>query len=331
MNQTEVICPEVQGDSGFQVDQLAGEGQGEPVKSSNLHSQRQILPLDIGRTDLAVIRNPNDICDFRPRYARWRIAARARILRGVKLGDGGIRGSIAKVATDGRTIVSPGISTDLCRPFNAVTQILDESVRIDRITLPDVEGGDELGYGVQGNICVLVPKFRVGFPLVGFHHALFFADERPDFITLDGFTANAVHLRLHHLFALGADLDQELHDRFLVHASHADNGADRTALGERGDNSELLFWLQDIHGTSLAGDPGRCIVRITLAGVIRFDLRGTYRVAAAWCYKHWAANLQTMVPGVSFELTTYGLAIASLSPFELPRHSSSSTKFPIHK
>ena len=38
-----------------------------------------------------------------------------------------------------------------------------------------------------------------------------------------------------------------------------------------------------------------------------------------------------MVPGVSLELTTYGLAIASLFPLELPRHSSPSHSllFPI--
>lgn len=57
MNQTEVIRPEIERYSGFQVRQLARKGQGEPVKSSNLHPQRQILPFDVGRTHLAVVRD----------------------------------------------------------------------------------------------------------------------------------------------------------------------------------------------------------------------------------------------------------------------------------
>jgi hypothetical protein len=36
------------------------------MKSGNLHSQRQILPLDIGRTDLAVIGNAKNFRDLRP-------------------------------------------------------------------------------------------------------------------------------------------------------------------------------------------------------------------------------------------------------------------------
>ena len=79
MNQTEVIAPEVQRDSSFQIGQLTREGQGETVKSSNLHSQRQILPFDVGRTDLAVIRDAQHFCDLGSRYARRGIAAWAWI------------------------------------------------------------------------------------------------------------------------------------------------------------------------------------------------------------------------------------------------------------
>ena len=80
---------------------------------------------------------------------------------------------------------------------------------------------------------VLVAKFRIRFPFGGFHYALRFAHEGPNLITFDRLTANAAHLFLHRLFALRADLHQELHDGFLVYAGHADSGADRTAFGER--------------------------------------------------------------------------------------------------
>jgi hypothetical protein len=65
MNQTKIVRPEVQCHSGFQIGQLAREGQGEAVKSSNLHSQRQILSLHVGRANLAVVGNAKDFRDLR--------------------------------------------------------------------------------------------------------------------------------------------------------------------------------------------------------------------------------------------------------------------------
>jgi hypothetical protein len=65
MNQTKIVRPEVQRHSSFEIGQLAGKGQCQPMKSGNLHSQRQILPLDIERTDLAVIGNAKDFRDLR--------------------------------------------------------------------------------------------------------------------------------------------------------------------------------------------------------------------------------------------------------------------------
>lgn len=127
MNQTEVVGPKVQGHGSLQIGQFAREGQGEAVKSSNLHSQRQILPLDIGRTDFAVIRYAQDFRDLRPRHARRGIAAWSRVLRGVQLSDGGIRSTVAKETVNGWTIRAPRIGTHLRRTVNALAQILDEA------------------------------------------------------------------------------------------------------------------------------------------------------------------------------------------------------------
>jgi len=140
MNQAEVIAPEIERHSGFQIGQLAGEGQGEPVKSRNFHSQRQILSFDVGRTDFAVIGDSQHFRDLRSRHARRRVVARARVLRGIQLGDSGIRRPIAEETTNSRTIGAPGIGTDLSSPVNAATQIRDELVRIDRIPLANMEG-----------------------------------------------------------------------------------------------------------------------------------------------------------------------------------------------
>ena len=76
----------------------------------------------------------------------------------------------------------------------------------------------------------------------------------------------SAHPLIHHLLTAGSHFHQEPHDGFLMHASHANNGADRAALGESRDNRELLFCFQHVHGTSLDGDPGRCIIRLTRPG-----------------------------------------------------------------
>lgn len=119
-------------------------------------------------------------------------------------------------------------------------QVLNELMCIDGIALAHMKCRNHFADGIEGNIGVLVAKFGILFPLSGFHRTLFLANERPNLIAFDGPTANAVHLLLHHLFALRADLHQELHDGFIVYTSHAYNGADRTALGKSGDNSEFF-------------------------------------------------------------------------------------------
>lgn len=87
MNQVEIIGPKIQGNCSFEIGQFLGEGQGKPVKSSNLHSERQILAFDVRSANLAVIRNAKDFGNFRSRHTRRRVATSAWVLRCVKLRD----------------------------------------------------------------------------------------------------------------------------------------------------------------------------------------------------------------------------------------------------
>ena len=57
MNTAEVVIREVQGDSGFQILQLARESVGEPRQSPQLHSHGQILPFHIAGRDVFGIGN----------------------------------------------------------------------------------------------------------------------------------------------------------------------------------------------------------------------------------------------------------------------------------
>lgn len=149
MNQTEVIRPKIECNGGLQVRQLAGECQRQAMKPCNLHSDRQILPLHIGCTHLTVIRNAKDLRDLGSRHARRRIPTGSSIFSRVELGDFGIGGTIPKTLTNGGTIRSPGIGTDLRRAFNASAQIGNESMGIDRVTFADMKGRNELRFVVQ--------------------------------------------------------------------------------------------------------------------------------------------------------------------------------------
>ena len=198
MNQAEVVRPEVESYSGLQIGQFEREGQCEPVKLRNFHPQRQILPLHIGDTDLTLIGNTQDFSDFRSRNS-WRdVASRSGVLRAIEFRDDGVGRTIPETLPDGRTIRSPRVGINLRRTFNASAQIGNEDAGINRVTFADMEGGDELRFGVQGNVGVLATKFRIAFSFVGFHHPLFLANERPDFITLDRLTANPIHHLFHH-------------------------------------------------------------------------------------------------------------------------------------
>ena len=230
MNQAEVIAPEVQRNSGFQIGQFAREGQGETMKSSNLHPQRQILTFNKGRTDLTVVRDAQDFCNHRTGHLRRGITAWSWVGRSVKLSDLGIGGTIAEVPRNGRTIGPPGIGTDLRSAVNAAAQILDEVMRIDRIALAHMEGGNDLGNRIKRNVGVGIPKFRIGLSFAGLHDAFLLAHEGPNFIAFDGLTANAAHSFIHHLPTAGSYLYQELHDRFLVYAGHADKWSGSSSL-----------------------------------------------------------------------------------------------------
>ncbi len=51
-----------------------------------------------------------------------------------------LSGSVAKVSTNGRTVGSPGIGTNLGRPVNPPAQVLNELMRIDGIALAHMKG-----------------------------------------------------------------------------------------------------------------------------------------------------------------------------------------------
>ena len=74
------------------------------------------------------------------------------------------------------------------------------------------------------------------------------ADIGPQLVAFDPVRANADHHAVVQFGAATTDLKGELADRLAIDAGNAGNGADAEAFGQGGDDFNLLFAGEDIHG-----------------------------------------------------------------------------------
>lgn len=95
------------------------------------------------------------------------------------------------------------------------------------ITLPDREGWNELGFGVQGHEDVLVVYVK---PLRGKNKFLLLLNERPDLIHLHEFAGKPAHSRFEKLLASVAYSIHQAEDSVTVDTSHSLNAADAGAF-----------------------------------------------------------------------------------------------------
>src|SRR5579863_9450057 len=81
------------------------------------------------------------------------------------------------------------------------------------------------------------------------------ADIGPQFIALDPVHPDADHHSVMQFGAAATDLISEFADRFAVDASNAGHGTNAQAFGQSGDDGDLLFTRENIHG---GPNPTRC-------------------------------------------------------------------------
>ena len=77
MDANEVVIGEIQGKSRIVVLPLFAESVGQPGESANLHSHRQVLTLDMRRSNLARVGLPDDWDNLRCYHFRGRVAVLA--------------------------------------------------------------------------------------------------------------------------------------------------------------------------------------------------------------------------------------------------------------
>ena len=91
---------------------------------------------------------------------------------------------------------------------------------------------------------------RVLVALVALDLLLLFADIAPDFVKLDPADAQANHHAVMQFGTAAPDALAKAHDGVAVDAGQALGGADALALGETGDDCNLLVAGKDIHGAN---------------------------------------------------------------------------------
>jgi hypothetical protein len=98
----------------------------------------------------------------------------------------------------------------------------------------------------------MIPSIETGWPKEGHYPGLnlvaLLADVAPYLVKLDPIDADIPHKCVVELCAAYADGNTKAHDRVSVNASQPLGGTDRTAFGERGDNGDLFFASEYVHG-----------------------------------------------------------------------------------
>ena len=118
---------------------------------------------------------------------------------------------------------------------------------------------------------------------------------------------------------------------FLWKLVNKDNGADRSNLQSKSEITASFFSAFSTHGTSpdQVGKDAYTPDYLCRCNPVSAFTRSSSGCSCPVLQALGSQSTSSVARGVSFELTTYGLAIASLSPFELPRHSIFPASFTI--
>src|SRR5215831_62798 len=138
MNTTEVVPHDKERYSSFQHRELLTDGVGLSRKAPNVHSYAQIRPFDVGSRDVFPIR----ISSFDVRYGSNNSSATvplwACLGTPVNLPQLRVMHVTAVPFFDCSDVASQSVTGDLVNPKRSLAQIVNELVRADRVSRPNV-------------------------------------------------------------------------------------------------------------------------------------------------------------------------------------------------
>src|SRR5688500_15429599 len=147
---------EVEAENGRVVGNLAAETVGQPRESSQLHSEGQVVPLNVTRAHSVEIRVALDrlAADFG--YLAGRV--RASVAYVAEYLDEHAEIGVREVAADENFVGRPAVGRDLeIRAVARAGQLLNECASLGRIPRAQVPGQRQLARALQADVTVAVP------------------------------------------------------------------------------------------------------------------------------------------------------------------------------
>lgn len=141
----------------------------------------------------------------------------------------------------------------------AAGEVFKEQVCVLLRAVANVEGGDELGLGINRNPRPDGADFIASALHIG--RLLLHADEAPRFVQLDNLAVQRAETFVHDLSATFTHADAKAHDRVTMDARHALNASDAVAFAKHGDGYGFLFGSEVIGHFRLVFEYGMTIFK----------------------------------------------------------------------
>lgn len=217
MYPAKIVVGEMQLTGCFQIIELLRKSIGQPRKTADCLPHRKVLPFDETGRDVAHVWPPIPYFYYRLYHRRWRVPTSAVMLSVVAV----YLYQLCEVCLSRKNIfhafaveVKP-IGRDLQAMFggHTVAKGRQESVSSFAIALANCVRRNQFCVGINRHEDPSIPYF---WRVLCFYMTLFLLAERPDFIRLNPFAGQVLHLGFHQSYATFASQHQQTHNRIAV-------------------------------------------------------------------------------------------------------------------
>lgn len=236
----------------FVVLDFLGERVGQSGETAHPHPHRKIGALDVAGRDVFGVRVTHNLSNLRADNHGRTVAPLPFWGRSINLVEHGVIDAIpAKRILNGEQIDLVGVGRKLDTADKAPLQILEKDSGRLPAPIPDEEGGDEFGIGINRRPSPDVTDLTL-FALGCLDLSLLHSDEAPNLVALDA-GARKIDQRLLLVGETGrSNILKQMDNGVLCYACHTASSPNRNTVNKGGKDTHSLFYAQPIHGYQYA-------------------------------------------------------------------------------